>query len=56
MTGGAECRIAHPKKTGACEAVCPKGISLNFIAKMNRDSLAAMLRAPSKKKTAHAEA
>ena len=23
--------------TGSCEAVCPKGISLNFIAKMNRD-------------------
>jgi succinate dehydrogenase / fumarate reductase, iron-sulfur subunit len=23
--------------TGSCEAVCPKGISLDFIAKMNRD-------------------
>jgi succinate dehydrogenase / fumarate reductase iron-sulfur subunit len=23
--------------TGSCEAVCPKGISLNFIAKLNRD-------------------
>jgi succinate dehydrogenase / fumarate reductase, iron-sulfur subunit len=23
--------------TGSCEAVCPKGISLNFIARMNRD-------------------
>jgi len=30
--------------TGSCEAVCPKGISLNFIAKMNRDFLGAMLR------------
>ena len=30
--------------TGSCEAVCPKGISLNFIAKMNRDYLGAMLR------------
>jgi len=35
--------------TGSCEAVCPKGISLNFIAKMNRDYLGALLRAPSKK-------
>ena len=31
--------------TGSCEAVCPKGISLNFIARMNRDYLGAMLRA-----------
>ena len=23
--------------TGSCEAVCPKEISLNFIAKLNRD-------------------
>jgi succinate dehydrogenase / fumarate reductase, iron-sulfur subunit len=30
--------------TGSCEAVCPKGISLSFIAKMNRDYLGAMLR------------
>jgi len=30
--------------TGSCEAVCPKGISLNFIAKMNRDYLGALLR------------
>jgi len=30
--------------TGACEAACPKGISLNFIAKMNRDYLGALLR------------
>ena len=35
--------------TGSCEAVCPKGISLNFIAKMNRDFLGALLRSPSKK-------
>jgi len=41
--------------TGSCEAVCPKGISLNFIAKMNRDYFGALLRAPSKPKTAHAE-
>jgi succinate dehydrogenase / fumarate reductase iron-sulfur subunit len=30
--------------TGSCEAVCPKGISLNFIAKMNRDYLGALWR------------
>jgi succinate dehydrogenase / fumarate reductase iron-sulfur subunit len=30
--------------TGSCEAVCPKGISLSFIAKMNRDYFGAMLR------------
>jgi len=30
--------------TGSCEAVCPKGISLSFIAKMNRDYFVAMLR------------
>ena len=30
--------------TGSCEAVRPKGISLNFIAKMNRDYLGAVLR------------
>jgi succinate dehydrogenase / fumarate reductase, iron-sulfur subunit len=29
--------------TGSCEAVCPKGISLNFIAKMNRDYFGALL-------------
>jgi succinate dehydrogenase / fumarate reductase iron-sulfur subunit len=34
--------------TGSCEAACPKGISLNFIARMNRDYLGAMLRAPRK--------
>jgi succinate dehydrogenase / fumarate reductase iron-sulfur subunit len=27
--------------TGSCEAVCPKGVSLNFIAKLNRDYLIA---------------
>ncbi|MGA2140754.1 MAG: 4Fe-4S dicluster domain-containing protein, partial [Verrucomicrobiia bacterium] len=34
--------------TGSCEAVCPKGISLNFIAKMNRDYFGALLRTGSK--------
>ena len=30
--------------TGSCEAVCPKGISLSFIAKMNHDYFGALLR------------
>src|SRR5207247_7770077 len=33
--------------TGSCEAVCPKEISLSFIAKMNRDYGMAMLGHPS---------
>ena len=30
--------------TGSCEAVCPKEISLNFIAKMNRDYAVALIK------------
>src|SRR5213075_2206052 len=30
--------------TGSCEAVCPKEISLDFIAKMNRGFLGAILK------------
>ncbi len=30
--------------TGSCEAVCPKDISLNFIARLNRDYLKAMVK------------
>ena len=30
--------------TGSCVAVCPKAISLNFIAKMNRDYFGAMVK------------
>ena len=30
--------------TGACEVACPKGISLNFIAKMNHDYAVALLK------------
>ena len=30
--------------TGSCEAVCPKQISLDFIAKMNRDYVVALLK------------
>jgi succinate dehydrogenase / fumarate reductase iron-sulfur subunit len=35
--------------TGSCEAVCPKGISLDFIAKMNRDYGLAFLKGEPKK-------
>jgi len=38
--------------TGSCEAVCPKGISLNFIAKMNRDYFGALLSMGGKKPSA----
>jgi succinate dehydrogenase / fumarate reductase iron-sulfur subunit len=34
--------------TGSCEAVCPKRISLDFIARMNRDYLIALLKGESK--------
>ena len=30
--------------TGSCEAACPKQISLNFIARMNREHLGAWAR------------
>jgi len=30
--------------TGSCEAVCPKSISLDFIARLNRDYLKALIR------------
>ena len=30
--------------TGSCEAVCPKGIRLSFIAKMNRDYFVALIK------------
>jgi len=32
--------------TGECEAACPKGISIDFIAKMNREMIRAMVEAP----------
>ncbi len=34
--------------TGSCEAVCPKEISLDFIARMNRDYAVALLKGKSK--------
>jgi succinate dehydrogenase / fumarate reductase, iron-sulfur subunit len=30
--------------TGSCEAVCPKNISLAFIARMNRDYAVALFK------------
>jgi succinate dehydrogenase / fumarate reductase, iron-sulfur subunit len=30
--------------TGSCEAVCPKAISLDFIARLNRDYAVALLQ------------
>ena len=35
--------------TGSCEAVCPKEISLNFIARMNREYGAALLKGAPRK-------
>ena len=34
--------------TGSCEAVCPKNISLDFIARLNRDYLVASLKGDAK--------
>jgi succinate dehydrogenase / fumarate reductase iron-sulfur subunit len=36
--------------TGSCEAVCPKEISLSFIARMNREYGRAMLKGPQKQR------
>ena len=38
--------------TGSCEAVCPKGISLDFIARMNRDYLGALFKGEPAKSSA----
>ena len=37
-------RFGHCTNHGACETVCPKGISVDYIAKLNRDYLGAVLR------------
>jgi succinate dehydrogenase / fumarate reductase, iron-sulfur subunit len=39
-------RFGHCTSHGECEAACPKGISIGFIAKMNRELLSAMVAAP----------
>ncbi len=38
--------FGHCTSHGECEAACPKGISIGFIARMNRELLSAMLTAP----------
>jgi succinate dehydrogenase / fumarate reductase iron-sulfur subunit len=38
--------FGHCTSHGECEAACPKGISIGFIAKMNRETLSAMATAP----------
>lgn len=38
--------FGHCTTHGECEAACPKGISIGFIAKMNRELLTAMATAP----------
>ena len=35
--------------TGACEVECPKGISLEYIARMNREYISATIRSEQKK-------
>jgi succinate dehydrogenase / fumarate reductase iron-sulfur subunit len=40
--------------TGSCEAVCPKEISLDFIAKLNRDYLCALIKGDARKAKAGA--
>ena len=39
-------RFGHCTSHGECEAACPKGISIGFIAKMNRELLSALVAAP----------
>jgi succinate dehydrogenase / fumarate reductase iron-sulfur subunit len=38
--------FGHCTSHGECEAACPKGISIGFIAQMNRELLSAMAAAP----------
>ena len=38
--------FGHCTSHGECEAACPKGISIGFIAQMNRELLSAMATAP----------
>jgi succinate dehydrogenase / fumarate reductase, iron-sulfur subunit len=38
--------FGHCTSHGECEAACPKGISIGFISKMNRELLSAMAAAP----------
>ena len=38
--------FGHCSNHHECEAVCPKGISTDFIARMNRDFLGGVTRKP----------
>ncbi len=38
--------FGHCSNHGACEAACPKGISVDYIARLNRDLLGARFRRP----------
>jgi succinate dehydrogenase / fumarate reductase iron-sulfur subunit len=40
-----ESRFGHCTNHGACQTACPKGISVDYIARLNRDLLVAGLRA-----------
>jgi succinate dehydrogenase / fumarate reductase iron-sulfur subunit len=42
--------FGHCTSHGECEAACPKGISIGFIAKMNRELLTAVATAPNEVK------
>ena len=44
-------RFGHCTSHGECEAACPKGISIGFIAKMNRELLSALVAAPNEIET-----
>ena len=39
-----ELGFGHCTNTGACEVECPKGVSLDHIARLNREFLAANLK------------
>jgi len=47
MVGVMEEHFGSCTNYGECEAVCPKGISIDFIARMNRDYLAATIKGKS---------
>lgn len=43
--------FGHCSSHKECEAVCPKGISISFIAKMNRELVTAMAKSPTQVKS-----
>ena len=46
VTAQDEERFGHCTNHGACQNACPKGISVDYIARLNRDLLKAALRRP----------